>query len=341
MPAAGPRALAIAVYSDATGESFGARESGVEGVACVDDAARAVTLLAGLWTRTQSEALRSWAEGLLDFVLWMHDGAGLWVNFIYDWTGTKNLQGPTSVPGPNFWQARAVEAATTAASVLNRSDALAAASSGFAAAAEFSAPSNVRAIHSIAALERLRVAPDPWLQGLLNSWCDQIAEYCSGGILMNSPDERGRPHLWGHIQEAVLAEAGRTLRRPELVELARRSAAGVFGEAINSSFDLPNVQPYGVQSAVFVMDRLGAETRDPSYAEAAANARAWFGGRNPAHLPVYDRDEGRVADGIDEGVINRDSGAEANISAGLALMDDSFVLEHARRMVAPGTEPLK
>jgi len=340
VPAAGPNALAIAVYSDATGESFGARESGVEGVACVDDAARAITLLAGLWSRTQNKALRLWAEGLLDFVLWMHDGAGLWVNFIYDWNGNKNLQGPTSVPGPNFWQARALEAVTAAASVFNRADARAAATSGFAAAAESKVASNVRAIHSLAALELLRAESDPSLEALLRGWCDEIAAYeSSEGILMNSPDERGRPHLWGHVQEAVLAEAGRKLGRPDLIDVSRCSAAGVFAETIDSGFDMPHVSPYDVQSAVFVMDRLHDVTRDPSYSALAADARAWFEGRNPAHLPVYDRNEGKVADGVDQGVVSRDSGAEANISAGLALIDDAFVLEQARQMAELSTEP--
>src|SRR4029079_4456055 len=52
IPVAGPRALAVAVYSDARGEQTEARESGVEGVACVDDAARAGALLYRLWAAT-------------------------------------------------------------------------------------------------------------------------------------------------------------------------------------------------------------------------------------------------------------------------------------------------
>ncbi|HEY5034766.1 MAG TPA: hypothetical protein VIJ30_06575, partial [Candidatus Dormibacteraeota bacterium] len=65
LPAAGPRALALAVYSGSIGEHFEARETGVEGVACVDDAARACGLLCRLWAATGNDALRRWAEGLL------------------------------------------------------------------------------------------------------------------------------------------------------------------------------------------------------------------------------------------------------------------------------------
>jgi hypothetical protein len=102
VPAAGSRALAVAVYSGSTGERLEARESGVEGVACVDDAARACTLLFRLWAATGNNALKRWAEGLLDFLLWMHSDAGRWHNFIYDWQGARNTDGPTSDAGINF-----------------------------------------------------------------------------------------------------------------------------------------------------------------------------------------------------------------------------------------------
>ena len=45
IPSAGPGALAVAVYADGSDETVAARESGFEGVACVDDAARLLGLL--------------------------------------------------------------------------------------------------------------------------------------------------------------------------------------------------------------------------------------------------------------------------------------------------------
>jgi len=338
VPAAGPEAVAIAVYSDAAGESFEARETGIEGVACVDDAARAFLLLSGLWTRTRNDALRRWAHGLLQFLLWMQAGDGLWVNFIYDWEGTRNLGGPTSAPGPNFWQARATEAVTAAALLFDDQGARRAMSEGLAAATAHTAPANVRAIHAAAALELLQVQADPSLAARLSSWCDELLACSVEGVLMNSPDERGRPHLWGHTQEAALVRAARILQRPELTPIAQRSAEAVFAAAIDSGFDFPHVQPYDVQCGVVVMDALFAETGHSRYGTAAARARDWFGGRNPAHSAVYMRDLGRVADGIDSGTINRDSGAEANIAAGLALMDDPLVRSLAAGWPEPALE---
>jgi hypothetical protein len=149
-------------------------------------------------------------------------------------------------------------------------------------------------------------------------------------MLMNSPDERGRPHLWGHVQEAVLADASVALGRKDLRTLAVSSAEAVFPEVIESAFDLPHVHSYDVQSAVYVMDRLAIVTGQPRYGELARKARSWFDGRNPAGAAVFDRGTGRVADGLDDGHLNDRSGAEANVTAGLALLDDPAVLSMAR-----------
>jgi hypothetical protein len=325
MPAAGPHALALAVYSDSTGELAEARESGVEGVACVDDAARACVLLCRLWAATGNDALRRWAEGFLDFVLWMHAGDGRWVNFVYDWAGTKNTHGPTSEPGINYWQARATYALAEAKAVLDDGHRQVILEAALSAAASGTPPSDVRAIHALGALALLTRAPDSWLSSCLAKWCNELTNCQRDGMLMNSPDELGRPHLWGHVQEAVLADASVVLGKRRLRTLAVSSAEAVFAEAIESGFDLAHIHAYDVQSAVFVMDRLATVTGRQRYEELAKTARSWFDGRNPAGAGVYDRTTGRVADGIDDGVLNDRSGAEATISAGLALLDDPLV----------------
>ena len=90
---------------------------------------------------------------------------------------------------------------------------------------------------------------------------------------------------------------------------------------VHGGFDRISVTPYDVTSTVFSLDRLAAATGEERWTELAQDARAWFEGRNTAGAPVYDRARGRVADGIDEGRISENSGAEANIEAGGALLD--------------------
>jgi hypothetical protein len=107
----------------------------------------------------------------------------------------------------------------------------------------------------------------------------------------------------------------------------------VFAPAIESGFDLPRVQPYDVQSAICVMDALTAVTHQARYFDLAALGRAWFTGRNPAGVPIYDRQTGRIADGIDEGSVSRNSGAESNIVGGLALLDQAIAVAGQRRLL--------
>ena len=53
---------------------------------------------------------------------------------------------------------------------------------------------------------------------------------------------------------------------------------------------------------------------------AAARARLCFFVRNAAGQAVYDSGRGLIYDGIDEGRVSRNSGAEANIEGALALL---------------------
>ncbi len=326
VPRAGRRAIAIAVYADEQDRPIPARETGEEGVACVDDAARALALYCALWRRTRAPQLLREAEGLLDFLLYMEVAPGRFANFIHDWDGQRNLEGPTSSGDGLFWNARALRglATATATGIPSAADAY-----GRALAATSDEPTggDIRAIQARALLELPEGLAGSELRGRLVRWCDEIAALREGEVLLDNRHERP-VHLWAHAQEGVLAQAGRLLRREDLVQVARRSAKVVFVPTIVAAFDRPVVQPDAVASAVFAMDALGEATGDARYKELAALARAWFAGRNSANAPVYDPVAGRVADGIDNGVVSRRSGAEANIVAAESLLTSSAGASH-------------
>jgi len=328
VPPAGPRALAIAVYADATDVAVEAREAGHEGVACVDDAARALELYCDLWDATRLPWVRRWCEGLLDFILYMQEPDGRWLNFIVDWDGTRNRTGRTSVAGGGFWQARALLALTRALRSLDDDRVDAALSRGLPHVVTTAgvAP-DVRSLHAWTALALIDRGDDRYRwRDLLTTWCEEIAECRIDGILMNATAERGRPHLWGHVQEAVLAQAGVRLERDDLIATASRSAERLYPDVIDTCFALPRTQPYDVSSAVENLARLAAVTGRSDFAGFASDARLWFDGRNPAHEAVYDREAGRVADGLDGNRVSTRSGAEANVVGAQALLDDAIEL---------------
>lgn len=317
VPRAGRGAVALAVY-EVDGALASARESGDEGVACVDDAARAMSLYCDLWTASGDARHRQRAAALLEFVLWMQGADGRFVNFIHDWSGERNADGATSFAGGSFWQARGLHGLAKAWVALGDARAGTAFDRALLTVRrDEHVPPDVRALHAAAVLEVVRAGREPQLTELLGRWCDEIASQRMGDALLDGETEE--IHLWAHSQETVLAQAGALLGRADLVEVARRSAEAVFSPAIASSFDLPVVQPYGVACAVHAMDALADATGDARYASSARLARDWFDGRNPARSPVFDRASGRVADGIDDGRVSLNSGAESNIVAAQAL----------------------
>ena len=316
-PAAGPRASALAVY-EVAGALAPARETGEEGVACVDDAARGLVLYCDLWAATGQAGHRQRAASLLEFVLWMQSADGRFVNFVHDWTGRQNHDGPTSFAGGAFWQARGLRGLATAWVVLADDRAGGAFARALASVEQAEhVPPDVRAVHIAAVLGVLRSGREQHLRHVLARWCDELAANRLGDVILDG--ETDEVHLWGHSQESVLVQAGMLLGRSDLVETARRSAEAVFVPAIASCFNFPVVQPYGVACAVHAMDALAAATTDTRYVRLAGEARAWFDGRNTAATAVYDRVAGRVADGIDDGRVSGNSGAESNIVAAEAL----------------------
>lgn len=323
-------ALAIAVYADAEDRLLVATDRGYEGVACVDDAARALVLFCDLWTATRLPLARSWARGLLQFVLDMEDREGRFVNFITDWSGTRNGHGPTSFAGGSFWHARAVRGLARAAIALGDERALLAARRGMTHLRGIPAPADVRAIHICAAVDLLRVGGAPELRTALEVWASELVACRRDDVLYDNPDQ-SEPHLWAHIQEAALIDAGVLLARDDLIDVARRSVVRFIAPLIESGFDLPTMQPYGVACALAGVERLAAVAPDARLARLADQARAWFNERNPAGRAVYDRVAGRVHDGIDAGILNRHSGAESNIAAAEALFSELPAIAAAYR----------
>ena len=322
VPAAGLDALAVAVYTAPDGELVVAKESGFEGVACVDDAARVLDLLCDVWAQTRDPGVERWARGLLEFVLWMQGGDGRWWNFIYDWSGTRNEIGVTSSTGENFWHARALLGVGRAWRTFGDERALTALHRGLEHAVARSAPADVRALHVLAGLRLMEEGSFTNLAPTVHGWAGEIAACRIGAVLMNNPDERGEPHLWAHVQEGVLVEAGLALGDDELIETARTSAGELLAPIVRGGLDRPSVTPYDVASVVYSLDRLG-NSDGAEWSALAADARGWFDQVDRSGRAVYDRERGLVADGVDVGRVSENSGAEANAVAAASLFDDA------------------
>jgi hypothetical protein len=300
-------------------EPRSAREQGVEGVACVDDAARAIVLYSDVWRRQRLPSARAAASSLLRFLAYMQDADGRFGNFIFDWTGRRNRAGSTSHTGGPAWQARALHALACGVAIFAGDEW----DERFGRALPWIDDAmpylDVRAVCVLAVLEHWRATGASDSADRALAWSREIAGHASGSSLLNAAGVLPI-HLWGHLQEAALAETGSVLGRPELVECARASAEALLIPAVDSDFDFEPVLPFDVSCAVAGLAAVARATSNQRYATAAARGREWFHGRNTAGQPVYDARRGMVYDGIDHGEVSRNSGAESNIEGALALL---------------------
>lgn len=328
VPPVGSGALAIAIYAEASSAEAGtpnhlraAQEQGLEGVACVDDAARAVVLYCRLWEKRRWPSDRVAALGLLRFLAAMQDPDGRFVNFIVDWTGTRNEGGITSYAGGPPWQARGVHALAYGVAVFGGDEWNERFERGLRWLEEDTPYLDVRAVCVLATLEHWRATGAPRSSERALAWAEEIADGRSGDCLLNAAEE-WPVHLWGHLQEMALAEAGQALHRPDLVEHACASADALLLPAVEQRFRSEALLPFDVSCVVAGLAVVARVTGNPRYALAATRARAWFSGRNSAGAPVHDRRRGLVYDGIDDGRVSRNSGAESNIEGALALLGE-------------------
>ena len=301
-----------------------ARETGYEGVACVDDAARAAWLFLDVWERFGLVEARDLAEGLLAFVHAMQEEDGRFVNFVTNWRGTPNLTGPTSYPGGPAWTARAVMALARSAAALGREGDLERVTRAWPHLDEpvHSQYKDIRALHVLAALELDRATEDDaWLYDI-RRWSEEILECRDDqGRLLNEPHAPDF-HFWGHIQPGALALAGARLKWTPFVEAAEHSVRVMIEPIVQGGFALPQVLPYDVSSVIFNLKSLYEVTLRPEYRDLLHLARAWFRGRNPAGQPVYDPENGLCRDGVDNNRVSENSGAESNIEGAFALMEE-------------------
>ena len=349
---AGRPVRVVALYADApdyrpTGSP--ARD-GFEGIACVDDAARAAVVYLRAYEETGDSIVREEALGLLRFVAAMEQGNGEFVNFI-DAQGRLNRDAPSSRQSMSYWAARGIWALGEAVRVLGREEPDRV--QGFRAVLERaeermarevnagrllggSATATSEALLGLLALQRAE--PTPARAALAARTAELLVPLSRGsataapwGARLDRPDAAW--HAWGARSTAALAIAAVVLERPDFLVAAKQEADGLWSRFLLAGRFASEVSPdgsakwfpqiaYGVSPLVEGYLAIAEATNDRRYAVLAGLAGAWLVGANPAGTAMYDEQTGRTFDGIDgpsANEVNRNSGAESTIESLLAL----------------------
>ncbi len=237
-------------------------DAGDEGIACVDDGARAAVVYLRDYEIHRNPESLSRAKSLLRFVLTMETADGEFYNFI-NRDLTINRTGKTSLKSFGWWAGRAVWALSMGYRVLKVTDTLFAAE--LRMGVQKALPNVSRLLDNYGRTETIDgFKTTKWL--LYESGSDAttelllgLAEYyratqdsivagyirklADGLMLMQDGDARSFPfgahrswrtmwHSWGNSQTCVLAYAGRLLDDSAMVASAEREASGFYSRLL-------------------------------------------------------------------------------------------------------------
>jgi hypothetical protein len=248
-----------------------------EGIAAVDDVARAALVYLEFYKRTGDPLALELARYALNFVLHLQTEDGEYYNFTYDREGTINTDGRTSYKAWGWWAARGQWALAAGHRVYRDLD------PGFAARLQEAylrgEAALGRAIGPVGAYDELHGEPIPaWLVGngsdlsalavlglaeyyqvQPNSRTRQLMTNLANGVAayqLGAPGEypfEAHPsnttstalwHAWGSHQVHALALAGKLLEREDWIDSARRGAETFYvrlltTDLINEMLPLP------------------------------------------------------------------------------------------------------
>ena len=323
---------------------------GSEGIACVDDAARAALVYLRAYEETGDARDRDEAHGLLQFVAAMEQGDGEFLNFI-DRQGRPNRDAPSSRKSMSYWAARSVWALAEGVRVFGRLDPdrveglrgpLDRAEVRIAREVDGgrliggSATATSEALLGVLALQQAE--PSPARAALAARLAELLVPLTTGtaaaapwGARLDRPDSAW--HAWGSRSTAALATATVVLGRPDFLAAARAEADALWTRFLLGGQVASEVAPdgtakwfpqiaYGISPIVEGYLALAEATNDRKYAVLAGLTAAWLLGANPADVVMYDQETGRTFDGIDGGAaaqVNRNAGAESTVESLLAL----------------------
>lgn len=337
--ASGQAIAAVRIYAEpnpaapGTYRSVLAAETGLEGVACVDDTARAALLALGLYERTGLAVDLQVARHWLDFVAYMQYPDGSFANFILDFQGTRNEIGRTSEVGGYWWSARALWALARAYRVTGEASFL---ERFQACTLEPLVEGKINGLLALAKLELYERVPSAPLAAEILEHCRIILDVTGQSPYLLDQMGNHRVHLWGYHQVHALANTARQLDKPALLSACRQTVRVLIEPDIEALMwhayptgRKEGVTAYDVTPIVQGLAALYRATLDVSYHRLALLASEWFYGRNDAGVPMYDPAIGRCRDGISDSVASDNYGAESAIEAGLAQLERERLFDEA------------
>jgi hypothetical protein len=326
----------VHIYSEFP--DYGWVDAAEEGIACVDDVARAAVLYLRHYQIFRDPASLEKARSYLRFVLFMQRSDGSFYNFLLG-NGQINRTGPTSRASFGWWAVRAYEAIALGFRVFASRDSLFAnrlkeafmrcrnplarilsrkgewkewQGRRYPAWLVNETAADASAVMLQALTLFLLQQPDDWLKGAASSLAEGIRAMQLGpksrypGAFLSY---RGIWHAWGNSQAYALAQFARLSGDSLALRAAEREVRSFLPVLLLENWfaeyriaeDRVIRYPqiaYGVRCAALGALAVFRATGKVKYARLAGLLASWLTGNNPARHPMYDPSTGRGFDGI-------------------------------------------
>lgn len=254
----------IHIYSEAPDYHWVGDED--EGIACIDDAARAAVFYMKYYSIKKDSVLLYKIKNLLNFNIYMQAENGFFYNFIWkDLSINKNFK--TSVAEPNWWSWRAIWALSEGALFFKNKDQeyykklLASTDKGIKASLQwFTKEKNYKEYggYKLPGWFPYETASDQSsviVKGLLNYYQitpsnevkQAITNFCNGLLEMQFGDKTTPPynaffswqntwHAWGNSQSDALLDAGIILKEQKYVDAAKKEIRNFYPFLLKNSY---------------------------------------------------------------------------------------------------------
>lgn len=284
-----------------------------EGIACVDDTARAIVLALEIYEYFGDEKALILARKWLTFLEYMHDNEGFMTNFIYSKKGDRKYDIPSSYKGGAWWSARAKWAWAKAYKLTRNKKYL---DLYFKTKISDNFQNDVASILLIAGLEIFDEEDNNNLEKLTERI---ISCRSKEGYFLHAKEET--LHMWGYHQlEAISKAANFFSERKDLITYCKDTVNILLKDVINNNFcfdyllkNKKEISPYCVSPLVRGLYELHKQVKNEEYLNLLKKCFSWFN-------PLYNLKTGRCYDWIRGNYITSDCGAEASIEAGFCVL---------------------
>ncbi|MGH2448481.1 MAG: hypothetical protein ACRDFS_07760 [Chloroflexota bacterium] len=308
-----------------------AADTGYEGIACLDDTARAALLALGIYERSGEPEALALARRWLTFASYMQYPDGDFANFIRNGSGIRNVSGPTSRKGGHAWTMRALWALARACRLTGDKTYL----QQFQLCSVGGTPDlRTNSVLALADLELYEARPTKLLRERILERLEPVVESAKTAGYFLSEAGNPRLQLWGYHQLQAVAAAARILGERRFLASCEGTVDTLIEADVADRFwysypqrERTDVCAYNVSPIVMGLAELHRATGDERCLSLALQGIAWFQGRNEAEAVMFDAATGLCRDGITNGIASENYGAESSIEAGLAELERRRLLE--------------